>query len=451
MENVPKENEGWCKDSQERFAKILRKYFDQVLEKNQKNFALALEEIIQTGRELKQFPPQTPNSFKAEYHGELRIVFDGENAQNAIPEHGTKSQSLEWIKEKFMDQKAELQVFHNDADLFAHTREWQFLDANTKLKDLHNLHFSGSLDTYVEKDSENGLELLRQLSRFAERLVERDDDLSIADRTYLIWKTAGYSTPDHQDAHQAQHLVSYHQLRGTAFFHILPPICGLFLAHLYIVKDVEKIAQTLTFYDERSIGHYTYLKAGEVIFLPPDKTHFVQVPYNERKKNVDFVRAFEILFDYEAMKKRKKIAEETVEIENITKRKREEAESKREKLKKAEMERRKFQKLHKQYTSSTDEKQLQDLIDFDQYLETQYARRSAKKISFENKVNDNRAKKGKRGVAAKKAIYRKTRAEIIGRVPRYKITNRFNYVSDLNTDVSELETESEPEMEKANE
>merc|ERR1712098_40263 len=65
----------------------------------------------------------------------------------------------------------------------------------------------------------------------------------------------------------------------------------------------DKIKEALRFFDAQGIGFYTYLQAGEVIYLPPDKTHFVQVPYEEGNQRIDFVRAFEILFEYESMDK----------------------------------------------------------------------------------------------------------------------------------------------------
>merc|ERR1712098_837158 len=65
----------------------------------------------------------------------------------------------------------------------------------------------------------------------------------------------------------------------------------------------DKIKEALRFFDAQGIGFYTYLQAGEVIYLPPDKTHFVQVPYEEGNQRIDYVRAFEILFEYESMDK----------------------------------------------------------------------------------------------------------------------------------------------------
>jgi hypothetical protein len=292
----------WDPKSQQQFSTILKEYFDQVMEEHTV-FKDALQEIMETAKDLEQIPIKRLNSFKAKYEGELKTLFDGEDAQKAIPEQSSKKETLEWIKQIFLHDR-EMQVFHNNESLFAGSRTFSYVNEGTDLKDLHGLKYSGSLDTYASKTEHSGFPPLMNLFEFADIITEGEKDLTVASRTYLIWKTTGYSTPDHQDVHQEQHLVSYHQLRGEAFFHILPPIAGLFLAELSNLNEADKIKEALRFFNDNEIVYYTYLHEAEVIYLPPDMTHFVQVPYVAGNEQIDYVRAFEILFDYESMTKK---------------------------------------------------------------------------------------------------------------------------------------------------
>jgi hypothetical protein len=167
--------------------------------------------IISIAKELGQVNPDgsntETNAFKAKYVKELEKSFAAKHQQSLLPDTDVRLENLEWIQKTFNKNQASIEVHHICHHFFGVPKMTSFVTKWTKFQGAETtFNNSGSLNTYV--DHGEFFKPLEHLKSWANDIINEDDELSIAQRIYLIWKTAGYTTIDHQDVHQKQHLVS---------------------------------------------------------------------------------------------------------------------------------------------------------------------------------------------------------------------------------------------------
>jgi len=141
----------------------------------------------------------------------------------------------------------------------------------------------GSLNTtfdFASGESGSGVPLL---DGYWERLddatyVVGEGVARLNPRLYLIWKTAGYCTPYHQDVHVPPHFTLYNQTSGASAFHFLPLLLGEYATLVGRRDGPSRLKELLQRLDREGVGEVATLGPKQMLLILPGGAHGVYVP-----------------------------------------------------------------------------------------------------------------------------------------------------------------------------